>query len=144
MSVASTTDIAGLVSPAATHPPREMAPRTRAMLEGPIVPVLLRLAAPNFTVMATQIVVGVVETYFVGWLGADALAVDAQCQFGVIPVRHLVSVRLSYAVCGLNPRGAAIAAIEETAARTVPFSPRESAEVRRFPFSRGDTPAASR
>ena len=74
MSVASTTDIAGMLPPAAADAAREMAPRTRAMLEGPIVPVLLRLAAPNFIVMATQVVVGVVETYFVGWLGADALA----------------------------------------------------------------------
>jgi putative MATE family efflux protein len=74
MSVASTTAIAGILPSAAADAAQEMAPRTRAMLDGPIVPVLLRLAAPNFIVMATQIVVGVVETYFVGWLGADALA----------------------------------------------------------------------
>jgi len=53
---------------------RGMAARTRAMLDGAILPVLLRLAAPNFTVMAVQTIVGVVETYFVGWLGAEALA----------------------------------------------------------------------
>ena len=56
------------------HAARAMASRTRAMLDGAILPVLLRLAAPNFTVMAVQTIVGVVETYFVGWLGADALA----------------------------------------------------------------------
>jgi putative MATE family efflux protein len=65
-------------APAATAPPadaaRVMAARTRAMLDAAILPVLLRLAAPNFTVMAVQTIVGVIETYFVGWLGADALA----------------------------------------------------------------------
>ena len=61
-------------SPPAARAASGMAPRTRAMLEGAILPMLLRLAAPNATVMAVQTVVGVVETYFVGWLGADALA----------------------------------------------------------------------
>ena len=52
----------------------EIAPRTRLLLEGPIVPTLLRLAAPNVLVMVAQAAVGLIETYFVGKLGTDALA----------------------------------------------------------------------
>jgi len=48
--------------------------RTRMLLEAPIVPTLLRLAAPNVLVMVAQASVGLIETYFVGKLGTDALA----------------------------------------------------------------------
>src|SRR5438270_3182524 len=51
-----------------------MDPRTRALLDGPIVPTLLRLAAPNMLVMLVQAAIGVVETFFIGRLGTDALA----------------------------------------------------------------------
>jgi len=51
-----------------------MNPRTRALLEAPILPTLLRLGAPNVLVMLAQAGVGLVETYFVGQLGTDALA----------------------------------------------------------------------
>lgn len=49
-------------------------PRTRRLLEAPIVPTLLRLGAPNVLVMLAQAGVGLIETYFVGKLGTDALA----------------------------------------------------------------------
>jgi putative MATE family efflux protein len=49
-------------------------PRTRALIEGPIAATLIRLAAPNMLVMLAQTSVGLVETYFVGQLGTDALA----------------------------------------------------------------------
>ena len=49
-------------------------PRTRALLEAPILPTLLRLGAPNVLVMLAQAGVGLIETYFVGQLGTDALA----------------------------------------------------------------------
>ncbi len=49
-------------------------PRTRALIEGPIAATLIRLAAPNMLVMLAQSAVGLVETYFVGKLGTDALA----------------------------------------------------------------------
>jgi putative MATE family efflux protein len=49
-------------------------PRTRALIEGPIATTLLRLAAPNMLVMLAQTAVGLVETYFIGMLGTDALA----------------------------------------------------------------------
>jgi putative MATE family efflux protein len=51
-----------------------MDPRTRALLEAPIAATLLRLAAPNVLVMAVQAAVGLMETYFIGKLGTDALA----------------------------------------------------------------------
>jgi putative MATE family efflux protein len=49
-------------------------PRTSLLLEAPIVATLVRLAAPNMLVMLAQAAVGLIETYFIGWLGTDALA----------------------------------------------------------------------
>ena len=49
-------------------------PRTRLLLEAPIGRTLLRLAAPNMVVMVAQAAVGLIETFFVGKLGTDALA----------------------------------------------------------------------
>ena len=51
-----------------------MDPRTRLMLEGPIAPTLLRLGLPNVLVMVAQAAAGLIETWFVGKLGTDALA----------------------------------------------------------------------
>ena len=48
--------------------------RTRALLEGPIAPTLLRMALPNVLVMVAQAGAGLIETWFVGQLGTDALA----------------------------------------------------------------------
>jgi len=49
-------------------------PRTRLLLEGRIVPTLLRLAWPNILVMGAQAATGLIETWFVSRLGIDALA----------------------------------------------------------------------
>ncbi|GAC1339476.1 MAG: MATE family efflux transporter [Acetobacteraceae bacterium] len=49
-------------------------PRTKALLEAPILATLLRLAGPNLLVMIAQASTGLVETAFVGRLGTDALA----------------------------------------------------------------------
>src|ERR1700688_5267812 len=54
--------------------PCAMHPRTRTLLEAPIVPTLLRLALPNVAVMVMQAAIGLIETYFVAKLGTDALA----------------------------------------------------------------------
>ncbi len=54
--------------------PARIDPRTRALLEAPITTTLVRLAAPNVAVMLAQSSVGLIETYFIGWLGTDALA----------------------------------------------------------------------
>jgi putative MATE family efflux protein len=48
--------------------------RTRALLEAPLVPLLLRLAAPNVLLMLAQSATGLIETYFIGHLGTAALA----------------------------------------------------------------------
>src|SRR5580693_6288709 len=53
---------------------RPMDPRTRALLEAPIVPTLLRLALPNVAVMVVQSAIGLIETWFIAKLGTDALA----------------------------------------------------------------------
>ena len=52
----------------------ELSPRTRALLHGPIVPTLLRMAWPNVLVMFAQAATGLIETWFVAKLGTDALA----------------------------------------------------------------------
>src|SRR5207244_1126436 len=51
-----------------------MDPATRRLLDGPIAPTLLRLAAPNVVMLVAQVAISILEAYFVGWLGADALA----------------------------------------------------------------------
>ena len=51
-----------------------MNPRTRALLHGPIVPTLLRMAWPNVIIMFALAATGLIETYLVGKLGTDALA----------------------------------------------------------------------
>jgi MATE family, multidrug efflux pump len=44
------------------------------MLHGPIVPTMFRLGLPTVVVLVVQTLVGMVETYFVGFLGTEALA----------------------------------------------------------------------
>ena len=65
-----------------------MDPRTRALLEAPIVPTLMRLALPNVAIMAVQSAIGLIETYFVAKLGTDALAGMAL----VFPILMLVQM----------------------------------------------------
>jgi MATE family, multidrug efflux pump len=56
--------------------PRRVAmnPRTRLLLEGRIIPTLLRLAWPNILVMLAQSSTGLIETWWVSRLGTAALA----------------------------------------------------------------------
>src|SRR5205823_2285846 len=67
-----------------------MDPRTRALLEAPIAATLLRLAAPNVLVMLVQAAVGLVETYFIGKLGTDALA-GVALVFPVVMLMQMMS-----------------------------------------------------
>ncbi len=53
---------------------RPLDPRTRLLLEAPLAPTLLKLAAPNVLVMFVQASIGLVEVYFLGKLGTDTLA----------------------------------------------------------------------
>ena len=62
------------VTVASTPAQARFDPRTRLLLEAPIGVTLAKLAAPNALVMFVQASVGLIETYFVGWLGTDALA----------------------------------------------------------------------
>jgi putative MATE family efflux protein len=56
-------------------PASPAAARTRLMLEGPIVPTLLRLAVPNLVVNVVLIAVTTsVDAHFIGRLGLDSLA----------------------------------------------------------------------
>jgi putative MATE family efflux protein len=75
--------------PAAPQTPR-YDPRTRALIEGPIAATLIRLAAPNVLVMLAQTSVGLVETYFVGKLGTDALA-GVALVFPVVMLMQMMS-----------------------------------------------------
>ncbi len=65
------------VAPAPPVPLRAapaMDARTRRLLDSPILGILVRLALPNIAVMFAQAATGLVETYFIGRLGTDALA----------------------------------------------------------------------
>jgi len=70
--------------------PTEIDPRTHMLLTGPIAPTILRLAVPNATAMIVQILIGLLEVYFVSRAGIDALA-------GVAPVFPLVSLVVAIA-----------------------------------------------
>ncbi len=48
--------------------------RTRALLEAPVAATLLRLAIPNVVTTLVQAATGLIEAYFIGKLGTDALA----------------------------------------------------------------------
>ena len=52
----------------------DLHPRTRLLLEGPITATLVRLAVPNTLLMLVQASIGLIEAYFIGMLGTDALA----------------------------------------------------------------------
>jgi putative MATE family efflux protein len=61
-------------------------PRTRRLLEDPLIGVLIRLVIPNVLVMVTQAGVALLEVYFVAKLGVDALAGVSQ----VFPILSLI------------------------------------------------------
>lgn len=71
----TTVTAQGTVAAAPTSVQKPGAARTRLLLEGPIVPTLLRLAAPNVVVNVVLIaVIAGVDAHFVGRLGPGALA----------------------------------------------------------------------
>jgi putative MATE family efflux protein len=49
-------------------------PRTKVLLEAPILRTLVRLAVPNVVTTLVQAATGLIEAYFIGMLGTDALA----------------------------------------------------------------------
>src|SRR6266852_1675414 len=74
----------------AAAPAAAMNPRTRMLLEAPIARTLLRLAAPNVVVMVVQASVGLIEAYFIGKLGTDALA-GVTLVFPVVMLMQMMS-----------------------------------------------------
>jgi putative MATE family efflux protein len=48
--------------------------KQRAMLDGPVLSTLLKLALPTVVVLVVQTLVGVAETWFVSFLGTEAIA----------------------------------------------------------------------
>src|SRR5579871_2725221 len=48
-------------------------PIAEAIKDGPILPVMLRLATPTIGVLIVQTLVGLAETFYVSFLGTDAL-----------------------------------------------------------------------
>lgn len=63
------------VSPtASSSPSKTHNERTRELLDAPVLPTLLRLAAPTMAVMILQTTVSIFDIYYISWLGADALA----------------------------------------------------------------------
>jgi Na+-driven multidrug efflux pump len=84
----------------------DLDPRTRMLLEKPIASMIMRLAIPNATVMTVQVLIGLLEVYFVSRLGVNALA-------GVAPVFPLISLMLAIA------QGAIGGGIVTTVARTL-------------------------
>ena len=60
------------------------------VLSGPIVPTMLRLALPTIVVLVVQTLVGVAETYFVSFLGTDALA-GVALAFPVVMLMQMMS-----------------------------------------------------
>jgi MATE family, multidrug efflux pump len=68
-----------------------MDPRTKALVEAPITPTLLRLAIPNVVTTVVQASTGLIETYFIGKLGTDALAGVALVFPGVMLMQMMSS-----------------------------------------------------
>ncbi len=90
MSVAAIARIDDARGPAtAGDPPFALDPRTRTLLQGPIVPTLLRMAWPNMLIMLAQAATGLIETWFVSKLGTDALTGMALVFPGVMLVQMI-------------------------------------------------------
>ena len=71
-------------------------PSRSPLLDGPILPTLLRLSAPNLLVILSQAAVSTFETYFIGLLGTDALAGVSL----VLPLMMLVQMMSAGAMGG--------------------------------------------
>jgi putative MATE family efflux protein len=92
---ATETIAAKLPSQPATPAAGALSPRTRAMLQDAIVPTLLKLVAGNLIVTVAQSVVAFMETYYISWLGADALA-------GATLVFPLVALMMTISGAGIG------------------------------------------
>lgn len=73
VSVRDVATVAAIAA-AASAPPTQVSPRTQRILHGPILPTLLRLAAPNVVVVVVQSLSSAVDAFYLGRLGAEVLA----------------------------------------------------------------------
>jgi putative MATE family efflux protein len=90
-SVVATAPLPAPLAPPVGEPQaKAYDPRTRALIDGPIALTLMRLAAPNMLVMLAQTSVGLVETYFIGKLGTDALA-GVALTFPIVMLMQMMS-----------------------------------------------------
>jgi putative MATE family efflux protein len=89
--------------------------RSGPLLDGPIASTLLKLAAPTLVVVMMQAAINVIETYFVGRLGTDALA-------GVSLVFPLVMLMTTMAAGGMG------GAVASAVARALGGGRRDEAE----------------
>lgn len=74
----------------ARKPPANARSAQQNILAGPILPTLLRLAVPTTVVLVAQTLVGVIETYFIGLLGTEALA-GVSLVFPVLMLMQMMS-----------------------------------------------------
>ena len=88
-----------MAAPASVRPTDDtLDPRTRMLLQAPVVPLMLRMAWPNVIVMVTQAAAGLMETWFIGRLGTDALAGMALVFPGVMLMQMLSAGALGGAI----------------------------------------------
>ncbi|MBY6265741.1 MATE family efflux transporter [Azospirillum sp. 412522] len=99
-------------SPTVQAPAYKMPP---GVLDGPVAPTMLRLAVPTTLVLVVQTLVGVAETYFVGFLGTEALAGVAL----VFPMLMLMQMMANGGIGG---------GVSSAVARTLGAKRREDAE----------------
>src|SRR4051812_13978757 len=87
-------DSAAEAIPTALDEPRSAAPPAprpiTSLVHGPIVPTMLRLGLPTLLVLVVQTLLGVAETWFVSFLGTDALA-GAALVFPVLMLMQMMS-----------------------------------------------------
>ena len=62
MNIRETPSAAAELVAASAQAAKPMDPRTKALLEGPIVPTLIRLAWPNVIILFAQAATGLIET----------------------------------------------------------------------------------
>ncbi|MBV9560782.1 MAG: MATE family efflux transporter [Bradyrhizobium sp.] len=74
MRLRATAEEATPVRPAAAPAAARSQATRAALLTGPILPTLLKLALPTVTVLVAQTAVNIAEAYYVGFLGTGALA----------------------------------------------------------------------
>ena len=96
------------------------AARTRLLLEGPIVPTLLRLSVPNLVVNVVLITVTTtVDAHFVGRLGSDALAGLALVFPLLMLMQQMANFSMGGAMAGAVARAIGAGRREDAAALAV-------------------------